>query len=182
MKSFVHCAIALACAAGTSVFAVLTVTDSFVYIVFAITGAVLTSWHIRSAREAAQAAAMVRIHTAEVSPYDRNAAMNAAMNAAIMEQARRRNEELTRFRIENMELLTALEREYRRYITEAFEEEEDFPVALSTATERMMSKYGDGIYPAFKETNPGFMLCLSPSLYIADLEAARTFVSTVRIQ
>lgn len=178
MKSFVHCAIALACAAGTSVFAVLTVTDSFVYIVFAITGAVLTSWHIRSAREAAQAAAMARIPAAEVSPYDRN----AAMNAAIMEQARRRNEELTRFRIENMELLTALEREYRRYITEAFEEEEDFPVALSTATERMMSKYGDGIYPAFKETNPGFMLCLSPSLYIADLEAARTFVSTVRIQ
>ncbi len=178
MKSFVHCAIALACAAGTSVFAVLTVTDSFVYIVFAITGAVLTSWHIRSAREAAQAAAMARIPVAEVSPYDRN----AAMNAAIMEQARRRNEELTRFRIENIELLTALEREYRRYITEAFEEEDDFPVALSTATERMMSKYGDGIYPAFKETNPGFMLCLSPSLYIADLEAARTFVSTVRIQ
>ena len=174
MKSFVHCAIALACAAGTSVFAVLTVTDSFVYIVFAITGAVLTSWHIRSAREATQAAAMVRIHTAEVLPYGRN--------AAIMEQARRRNEELTRFRMENIELLTALEREYRRYITEAFEEEDDFPVALSTATERMMSKYGDGIYPAFKETNPGFMLCLSPSLYIADLEAARTFVSSVRIQ
>ena len=178
MKSFVHCAIALACAAGTSVFAVLTVTDSFVYIVFAITGAVLTSWHLRSAREAAQAAAMARIPAAEVSPYDRN----AAMNAAIMEQARRSNEELTRFRMENIELLTALEREYRRYITEAFEEEDDFPVALSTATERMMSKYGDGIYPAFKETNPGFMLCLSPSLYIADLEAARTFVSTVRIQ
>lgn len=178
MKSFVHCAIALACAAGTSVFAVLTVTDSFVYIVFAITGAVLTSWHLRSAREAAQAAAMARIPAAEVSPYDRN----AAMNAAIMEQARRSNEELTRFRMENIELLTALEREYRRYITEAFEEEDDFPVALSTATERMMSKYGDGIYPAFKETNPGFMLCLSPSLYIADLEAARTFLSTVRIQ
>ena len=178
MKSFVHCAIALACAAGTSVFAVLTVTDSFVYIVFAITGAVLTSWHLRSAREAAQAAAMARIPAAEVSPYDRN----AAMNAAIMEQARRSNEELTRFRMENIELLTALEREYRRYITEAFEEEDDFPVALSTATERMISKYGDGIYPAFKETNPGFMLCLSPSLYIADLEAARTFLSTVRIQ
>lgn len=174
MKSFVHCAIALACAAGTSVFAVLTVTDSFVYIVFAITGAVLTSWHIRSAREAAQAAAMARIHTAEVSPYGRN--------AAIMKQARRRNEELTRFRMENMELLTALEREYRRYITEAFENEDDFPVALSAATERMMSKYGDGIYPAFKETKPGFMLCLSPSLYVADLDAARTFVSTVRIQ
>ena len=117
---------------------------------------------------------MVRIRTAEVSPYDRN--------AVIMEQARQRDEELTRFRMENMELLTALEREYRRYITEAFEKEDDFPVALSAATERMMSKYGDGIYPAFKETKPGFMLCLSPSLYVADLDAARTFVSTVRIQ
>ena len=174
MKSFVHCAIALACSAGTSVFAVLTVTDSFVYIVFAITGAVLTSWHIRSAREAAQAAAMVKTPAAGVSLYGRN--------DTIMAQARRRDEELTRFRMENMELLTALEREYRRYITEAFEKEDDFPVALSAATERMMSKYGDGIYPAFKETKPGFMLCLSPSLYVADLDAARTFVSTVRIQ
>lgn len=178
MRYYFHLTLAALCVAGTIPFVVLTVTQSFFNIVFAITGAVLAQWSINECRVMLRHSRMLQqthlqAHLAVMGgEYDRKRQM----------EIMRLQEDIARFRAENIELLSSLEKEYRGYIIEEFAKEEEFPVALSAATERMMLKYGDGIYPAFKDTSEAAMLCLSPSMYVANLDAARIFVSTVRIQ
>lgn len=181
MRRIFHCTMAALSATGACAFFYLTITQSFVNIVFAVTGAFMARW---SYQEYLQI--KIRLQTQRKRELDeRIRQMIIAINMQ-WEEIRRQEikkilEETRMFRLEHIELLNRLEREYRGYVADAFAEEEDFPIALSAATERMILKYGDGIYAAFRETQPGAMLCLSLSMYVADLNAAKEFISNIKI-
>lgn len=178
-----HCFIAALCAAGACAFIYLSFTQSFFNIVFAATGCCLTYWQIERYRESAVQAKQYRKECVKGcgQPYEARHINTRREEEIIRLQAEfmRKQEAINRFYRENAQLLSRLEREYRSYIAQEYARQENMPEALSAATDRMMSKYGHGIYPAFRDRTA--MLCLSPSLYVANLEAAQRFVSTVRI-
>lgn len=183
MRRIIHCTIAALCAAGACAFIYLSFTQSFFNIVFAATGGCLAKWSFDRYR--LHAAQDDRARKVCVRQYAQPAAVrhiNTRREEEIIRleaEFMRKQEAINRFYRENAQLLSRLEREYRSYIAQEYARQENMPEALSAATDRMMSKYGHGIYPAFRDRTA--MLCLSPSLYVANLEAAQRFVSTVRI-
>lgn len=185
MRSFIHCIIAALCAAGAGAFVYLSFTQSLFNIVFAVTGGCLAKWSFDMYRQRADVAGKSSVACDQEHIESIVSGANQIRRADIirrqeeMDKFLRRQEAIQRFYRENKQVLSQLEREYRGYIAEEYAREENMPEALSMATDRMMSKYGTEIYPAFRDSIQ--MLCLSPSMHVANLEAAIKFISTVRI-
>lgn len=171
MYRFIHCTIAALCAASACVYLYLAFSQHFFYSFFAVSTFVLFRLHY----------AQYRSHILETKQAEiQNKLSSILVEYEQMQQVirQRESEEIKLFRKEHEMLLEALAMEYLKYVAEEFAADEDYPQALTAATEKMMLRYGDDIYAAFKDTSPTAFMNLSPSMSIANLEAAKRVIST----
>ena len=176
MKRIFHFAVAVLCAAGTVTFVVLSVTESLFNVIFAVTGGFLTLWQLQ------MSGIMFRYYRPDNADVKEQTnvmveRMMVAIRAKEYEAAQRRYKEIMLFREEHRDIISKMQVEYRQYASEAFQEERDVMLSYHIATERMMLKYGDDVYTAFRDS--WMFCCISPSMSVANLEAARQVLSRI---
>ena len=168
-------ALAIMCGAMTLLFCVLCFTQSFVNIVFVLVFFSLTKWPLDRIAELKME--LAPLPDAEV-PVPEVKVIEKEVNQD--EQYRKMVEELNEFYTDHEDVLCQLRKKYWMYIQLYFQEDNDLPAAYSAATEKMMLLYGDDIYTAFRSTQPGAMCCLSLTMNVANIQAAKSFVSKIR--
>ena len=178
MKRIFHCAVAVLCAVGSVTFVVLSVTQSLFNVIFAVTGGFLTLWHLQLADVKFRYNKPVKVGVKQQSDVIVERMM-AAIIAKEHDAAQRRYKEIMLFREEHREIISKMQMEYRQYVNEAFQKERDIMLSYHIATERMMLKYGDDVYTAFRDSRSWMFCCLSPSMSVANLEAARQVLSRI---
>lgn len=173
-KLFVFYVLAMLCAAMTVLFGVLCFTQSFVNVVFVIVFVFLTKWPLDEAS---------RIKPIRRSAYIPEEPVAVTVQPVVKadEHYRERVEEFHEFYNKNEEVLNKLRKQYWSYIQLFYKEGKDLPEAYTAATEKMMLQYGDDIYTAFKSLQPGYMLCLSLTMSVANLKVARTLIDKITL-